>query len=54
MAMTQNRQRNIKNVSSQNSKHIAPRDTHSGNRDESPDSRDIRREVEKPKSDDKD
>lgn len=53
MAMTQNTQRDIKNVSSQNSKHIAPRDTHSGNRDERPDSRDIKHEVEKPKAEDK-
>ena len=54
MSMIQNRQRDIKNVSSQNSKHIAPRDTHSGNRDEKPDSRDIKDEVEKPKSKNKD
>lgn len=53
MAITQNRQRDIKNVSQQNSKHIAPRDTSSGNRDERPDSRDIKDEVEKPKSKDK-
>lgn len=53
MAITQNRQRNIKNVSQPNSKHVAPRDTHSGNRDEKADSRDIKDEVEKPKSDDK-
>lgn len=53
MAMTQNRQRDIKNVSQQNSKHIAPRDTFSGNRDEKPDSRDNKHEVEKPKAEDK-
>lgn len=54
MAMIQNRQRNVKNISSPNSKHIAPRDTHSGNRDEAPDSRDIKNEVEKPKTTDND
>ncbi|MFD2521831.1 hypothetical protein [Emticicia soli] len=54
MAMIQNRQRNVKNISMSNNKHIAPRDTSTGNRDEAPDSRDIKNEVEKPKTADND
>ncbi|MBA4849838.1 hypothetical protein [Emticicia sp. BO119] len=50
MATIQNRQRDIKNVFRPDSKNKASRDTSSGNRDERPDSRDIKDEVEKPKS----
>lgn len=53
MAMIQNRQRDIKNVFQPDAKNKAARDTSSGNRDERPDSRDIKDEVEKPKSKDK-
>ncbi|WP_165372151.1 hypothetical protein [Emticicia agri] len=54
MGIVQNRQRDIKNVYQPDSKNKAARDTSSGNRDERPDSRDIKDEVEKPKSTDND
>jgi len=47
----QNKQRNVKNATGpSNTMRNAPRDTQSGNRDEAPDSRDVKHTAAKPKS----